>query len=71
MLPDAEERPTLPLWPDVGKILGLGRTATYEAAKNGLIPTIRLGPRSLVVPTAKLRALLGLETAKATSATVP
>lgn len=38
-----------PLWPDTGKALGLGRNATYDAARRGEIPTIRLG-RLVKVP---------------------
>lgn len=59
-LPDPEEVPTLELWPTVGKALRLGRSGTYEAARRGEIPTIRFG-RRVVVPTAALRRLLGLE----------
>lgn len=39
---------------------GLGRAASYEAARRGDLPTIRVG-RRLHVPTARLRALLGLD----------
>lgn len=59
-IPTPQERPTLPLWPDTGKILSLGRSATYEAAKRHEIPTIAFG-RRLVVPTAALRRMLGLD----------
>jgi hypothetical protein len=41
-----------------GEILGIGRSAAYSAAKAGQIPTIRVG-RRLIVPTARLRAMLG------------
>jgi len=60
-IPQPQDRPTLQLWPQVGKILGLGRAATYEAARRGDIPTIRFG-RRLVVPTAALRRLLAIDT---------
>ena len=43
--------------PEAAKILGVGRDAAYEAARTGLIPTIRLG-RRLVVPKAALDRLL-------------
>ena len=49
------------LWPQVGKLLGLGRAATYEAARRGDIPTIRFG-RRITVPTAALRRMLGIDT---------
>jgi excisionase family DNA binding protein len=47
----------LDLWPEVGERLGLGKSATYRAAANGQIPTIRIG-RRIVVPIPALRMLL-------------
>jgi hypothetical protein len=49
-----------------GQVLGIGRRLAYEAAhlyletggREGL-PVLRLGPRRLVVPVARLRVLLG------------
>ena len=35
---------SVPLWPTAGKAVGLGRNATYEAAKRGEIPTGRRIP---------------------------
>lgn len=61
-LPTAAERPTLTI-PEAGHYVGLGRSAAYEAARRGELPTLRFGGR-LVVPTAKLRALLGLDGAE-------
>jgi hypothetical protein len=60
-LPDPVDQPTLPVWPDTGRVLGLGRSSTYEAVKRGEIPTLKFGAR-LVVPTARLRQMLGLDT---------
>jgi len=40
-----------------GKILGISRAAAYQYAKNGQLPTIRLGTR-LLVPKAALEKLL-------------
>jgi hypothetical protein len=60
LIPDPETVPTLPLWPDAGRALRLERTATYQAARRGDIPTIRIG-RKIVVPTAALRRMLGLD----------
>jgi excisionase family DNA binding protein len=37
--------------PEAGALLGLGRNASYEAAKRGDIPTIRIG-KLLRVPKA-------------------
>jgi len=59
-LPDPEVVPAMDLWPDAGEILGLSRQSTYGAARRGEIPTIRIG-RRLVVPTARLRRMLGLD----------
>jgi len=41
-----------------GTVLGLGRSASYEAVRRGDIPAIKIG-RRLLVPTAHLRALIG------------
>lgn len=40
------------------QLLGLGRTAAYEAARRGEFPTRRLG-RRLIVPVPALLAWLG------------
>ena len=60
-VPLPEEQPMMQLWPQVGKLLGLGRAATYEAARRGDIPTMRFG-RRIAVPTAALRRMLGIDT---------
>ncbi|WP_220793063.1 helix-turn-helix domain-containing protein [Nocardioides stalactiti] len=52
--------PTRVLWPDTGRALGLGRSATYAAASAGEIPTIRIG-RKILVPVPALLRLLGDE----------
>ncbi len=59
-LPDPEERPTLPVWPDTGNLLGLSKAATYDAVSRGDIPAIRIG-RRLLVPTAALRRMLSVD----------
>lgn len=51
------ERRTLNLWPDTGRILGLSRGATFQAAKKGQIPVIKIGKR-LLVSKALLERLL-------------
>src|SRR5215218_11469955 len=43
---------------EAGKLLGVGRGLAYELAERGEIPALRLG-RRLVVPRARLMALLG------------
>lgn len=56
---EALGRPTISV-PDAGKLFfGLGRDASYEAAKTGDIPTIRVGGR-ILVPVVPLAAKLGL-----------
>jgi hypothetical protein len=60
-MPRPEDQPTMQLWPEVGQLLGLGRAATYDAARRGDIPIIRFG-RRIIVPTAALRRLLGVDT---------
>jgi excisionase family DNA binding protein len=42
-----------------GELLGLRRSAAYEAAKRGEIPVLKFGRRRLV-PTAKVLDLLGV-----------
>ena len=43
--------------PEAGKLLGLGRSASYDAAKRGDIPTLPVG-RKVLVPLPALRRLL-------------
>jgi excisionase family DNA binding protein len=43
--------------PEAGKLLGLTRAKSYDAAKRGDIPTIRFG-RLLRVPKAAFHAML-------------
>jgi excisionase family DNA binding protein len=43
--------------PEVGKVLGIGRSAAYEAARSGQLPTIRIG-RRILVPLVALERLL-------------
>lgn len=59
-VPDPEVQPVMDLWPDAGEFLGIRRSSAYKAAREGEIPTIRLG-RRLVVPVARLRVMLGLD----------
>jgi excisionase family DNA binding protein len=43
-----------------GEFLGISRSAAYRAVSSGELPSVRIG-RRLLVPTAKLLALLGLD----------
>jgi len=45
---------------EAGRALGIARSTAYAAAHDGSLPTIRLSHR-LLVPTAKLLAMLGVE----------
>ena len=58
-LEDALSRPTLSV-PNAGAVFfGLSRNGSYEAAKRGDLPTIRIG-RKIVVPVAPIAERLGL-----------
>lgn len=57
--PDPRLVPTLTI-PEAGAILGLGRSASFEAAARGAIPTLAISPRRRIVPTARLAEMLGL-----------
>jgi excisionase family DNA binding protein len=59
-IPTAQERPTLSLYPETAKWMGLSKSSVYAAAERGDIPTIRVG-RRLLVPTATLRRMLALD----------
>jgi hypothetical protein len=45
-----------------GKAFNLSRNPAYDACKSGQIPSFRIG-KKIVVPTAPLRKMLGLEAA--------
>jgi excisionase family DNA binding protein len=59
VIPDAAAVPTLRV-EQAGEFLGLGRSSAYEAARRGDLPVLRFG-RTLRVPTARLRVLLGID----------
>ena len=42
------------------ELLGISRGAGYRAARTGELPTIRFG-KKILIPTAKLRELLGIK----------
>jgi len=60
---------TCKVWtvPEAGAQLGLGRNASYEAAKRGDIPTIRLGKLLRVPKVAFDRLIAGPTTVSAAS----
>jgi len=52
------------------KVLGIGRSTAYELVHTGDIPSLRLG-RRIVVPVARLAALLGTSSTKLPGAETP
>lgn len=62
MEPKTRQIPDVP-WltiPEAGAIFDLKQAASYNAANRGELPTIKVGGKR-VVPTAKLREMLGIE----------
>ena len=62
-LADVRELGTVEVWSateaNAAGLLNLGRTSAYARAKDGTLPTIRLGPRRVVVPVPALLRMLG------------
>jgi excisionase family DNA binding protein len=58
---DPAENPTMTV-EELAEILGTGRTATYDAVRQGGLPVIKVG-RKLLIPTAAVRRLLELDPA--------
>jgi hypothetical protein len=46
---------------DAAVVLGIGRSTAFAAAHDGSLPTVQLSHR-LLVPVAKLREMVGLDT---------
>lgn len=46
---------------EAAALLRIGRSTAYAAARDGSLPTLRISNR-ILVPTAKLITMLGLET---------
>jgi excisionase family DNA binding protein len=59
-LPAPQERPTLTVR-EAADIVGIGAQTYYEGAARGNLPAVRISPRRIVVPTAELWTLLGME----------
>ncbi len=57
-IPDPQHEPTISVQ-RAGALVGLAKDASYAAVKRGEIPSLRFGHK-LVVPTAKLLDMLGL-----------
>lgn len=61
-LPHPADQPVLDI-PEAGAYLGMNRVQAYRAARAGILPTIQVSERRFKVPTAALRALLGMDAA--------
>jgi hypothetical protein len=51
------ERQTMNLWPEFGRLLGVGKNQVYEGARRGDFRTIKIGSR-ILVPRAEAERLL-------------
>lgn len=69
-LQDIRELPLVLTVEQAGRLLGLRRSAAYEAARRGEIPTQRYG-RQLLVPTGAFLGRLGLDPASLTAMPEP
>lgn len=58
-IPDPTARPTVSV-EEAAQFLGISRGSAYAAAREGTLPIVKIG-RRLVVPTAALRRLLGID----------
>lgn len=58
-LAELAARPTCSI-DEAAALLGIGRSTAFAAARDGSLPTIKLSHR-LLVPTAKLLEMLGVE----------
>ncbi|HMF83596.1 MAG TPA: helix-turn-helix domain-containing protein [Acidimicrobiia bacterium] len=67
VLPDPRTEPTISVQ-RAAQVIGVSRGSAYEGVRRGEIPSIRIGHR-LLVPTAALLRLVGLE--QSPSATRP
>ena len=59
VIPKPEDQPTLTV-AEFAALVGIGRSAAYEAVRRGEVPSLRFQGR-IVVPTAELRRLLGVD----------
>jgi excisionase family DNA binding protein len=53
------DRPTITV-PEAAAILGISKESAYSAVRKGELPVLMLG-RRYVVPTARLRQMLGVD----------
>jgi hypothetical protein len=57
ILEEIRTRPTVPLWPHVGKALGISRGSTYAAARDGTIDVMKVGRLKLAISASLQRQL--------------
>lgn len=57
---DPAEQPTISVRV-AGRALGLSSAASYRAAARGVIPTIKIGERTMRVPTVRMLRVLGFD----------
>jgi excisionase family DNA binding protein len=57
---DLDELPVVLTVEHAGRLLGLGRSASYDAVRRGELPVLRFG-RRLIVPTNAILRMLALE----------
>lgn len=55
---EIEEKPLAVTIEKAGRLLGISRNLAYQMAKEGKIPTIKLGEKRLLVPMVKLEQML-------------
>ncbi|MFA9444419.1 helix-turn-helix domain-containing protein [Egicoccus sp. AB-alg6-2] len=58
LIPDQTIMPATMTIPETAELLSISRSAAYRAVARDEIPSVRIG-RRLLVPTAKLYAMLG------------
>ena len=56
--------------PLAARVLGVGKNAAYSAARNGSLPSFKIGSQ-IRVPSAKLREMLGLPPHPPSSGSTP
>lgn len=66
MTQDLDSLPPTLTVDQAAEVLGISRSSAYRAASASEIPTLRIG-RRILVPTAKLRALLQVPTGRVQS----
>jgi excisionase family DNA binding protein len=57
---NTRETPAVLTVEEAGRVLRIGRSAAYQAARSGELPTIRIG-RCLRVPLHRLEQMLGYD----------